>query len=332
VTTPPPAPATREDDSVGAFLYDVGTGQTDTVRAALAATPALANAIGPHPFWGGRPQALHVAVESNRPEIVLLLIEHGADVNGINHEYGDWSPLLIAAHARRDRLSQALIERGARVGLTEALALGDDARLDAILDADSGAAARAPVPGGATPLHFARTLHAVDRLLALGVAADRRNVWGVTAAAEMSRLGDAGAPLVARLVERGAAVGPAELVRVGDRAALERMLAVNAAAVRAPAALLAAAGSGRHEIARWLIAAGSDVNARGLRGETPLHVAAWAGDLEMARLLVEAGADLGARDPGHGTTPLRWAETASHIAARDGPAAVADYLRALHAE
>ena len=329
---PDPPPAALDDPSVAAFFHDVGTGRIDAVRAAIAVSPALANAVGPHPFWGGRPQALHVAVESNRHEIALLLIEHGADVSGSNREYADWSPLLIAANARRDPLAQALVERGARVGLAEALALGDDARLDAILDANPGAA-HEPAPGGATPLHFARTVHAVDRLLALGVPADRRNAWGISAAGALSRLGDAGATLVARLAERGAMVGAPEFARVGDRLALERMLEGGAAAaVRTPTTLLAAAESGRHEIARWLIGAGCDVNGRGLQGETPLHLAAWAGDLEMVRLLLDAGADLAAHDLRHRTTPLRWAETAAGIADREGPAAVAAFLHGLGAE
>jgi len=330
--TPDSPPAALDDSSVGAFFRDVGAGRVDAVRTAIAASPALANAVGPHPFWGGRPQALHVAVESNRPEIVFLLIEHGADVSGSNREYGDWSPLLIAANARRHELARTFIERGARVGLAEALALADDARLDAILDADPRVANETS-PGGATPLHFARTLHAVDRLLALGVPADRRNAWGISAAGALSRLGEAGAPLVARLVERGAMVGAPELARLGDREALERMLAAGgAAAVRSPTTLLAAAESGHPALARWLIGAGCDVNGRGLQGETPLHVAAWAGDLEMARLLLEAGADITARDLRHRTTPLRWAETAAAIANREGPAAIATFLRGLGAE
>jgi len=51
--TPDSPPAALDDSSVGAFLRDVGAGRIDAVRAAIAASPALANAVGPHPFWGG---------------------------------------------------------------------------------------------------------------------------------------------------------------------------------------------------------------------------------------------------------------------------------------
>jgi hypothetical protein len=59
------APALTEE-AVKTFLEHVGTGRIGDVRAMLAATPALVNAVGPHPFWGGRPQALHVAIEAKR--------------------------------------------------------------------------------------------------------------------------------------------------------------------------------------------------------------------------------------------------------------------------
>lgn len=47
-----------DDDTVKAFFELIGSGQLDAVRAQLAESPALVHAIGPHPFWGGRPQAL----------------------------------------------------------------------------------------------------------------------------------------------------------------------------------------------------------------------------------------------------------------------------------
>src|SRR3954447_23196529 len=44
--------ASSGDQAIAALLRAVGTGEIDTVRAMLTATPALVNAIGPHPFWG----------------------------------------------------------------------------------------------------------------------------------------------------------------------------------------------------------------------------------------------------------------------------------------
>jgi len=219
-------------------------------------------------------------------------------------------------------MRQALLARGARIGLAEALALGDDARVDALLDAEG---LPATCPNDGTWLHFARTTHALDRLLALGAAADRRDFWGASPIEALSRMGPAGAPLVAHLVARGAQAGAAELARMNDRAALERL---PAAERLAPTAFKAVVDFGHHDLARRLLAEGADVNGRGSgpAAETPLHSAAWNGDLVMARLLVEAGADLRARDRQYDGTPADWAKTALEITNNPRCADVADFL------
>jgi hypothetical protein len=68
----PPQPA--QDQIVKGFFELVGSGRVDEVRAVLAAAPQMVNAVGPHPFWGGRPQALHVAIESDRQEVALSFL------------------------------------------------------------------------------------------------------------------------------------------------------------------------------------------------------------------------------------------------------------------
>ena len=56
--------------------------------------------------------------------------------------------------------------------------------------------------------------------------------------------------------------------------------------------LVQAAGWGRLEVMRVLLAAGADPNGAGSGGTTPLHAAVeWAGHLDAARLLLAAGAD-----------------------------------------
>ena len=77
-----PAPPLTRDQIVQGFLKLVGTGQIDEVRRILAAAPQMVNAVGPHPFWGGRPQPLHVAIETKRRDMFDLLLDAGADVNG----------------------------------------------------------------------------------------------------------------------------------------------------------------------------------------------------------------------------------------------------------
>src|SRR4051795_2928411 len=77
-------------------------------------------------------------------------------------------------YARDDALFEQLA-RGARVGVVESLMLGDDARIDELLDREG-----LPVmtPNGGSILAFARTTHAVDRLLDLGASLDTKDRWG----------------------------------------------------------------------------------------------------------------------------------------------------------
>lgn len=124
----------REDDqAAGRFLERVGTGDVDAVRDAIAADPGIVSATGPHPFWGGRPQALHVAVESGRREVFDLLLASGADVDGQNDGYDHWSPLALAIDRDRSDMRRVLLGKGAAVGLLEALLLGDDAAVQRLL-------------------------------------------------------------------------------------------------------------------------------------------------------------------------------------------------------
>jgi ankyrin repeat protein len=315
--TPAPAaaPAPDRDRGVQLFFRLVGTGPVDAVRAVLDAEPALVRAVGPHPFWGGRPQALHVSIESNRGDAFDLLLDRGADVDGADAGYDGWSPLMLAAQRGRARMRDALLARGARVGLVEALILGDDARLDALLA--SGADALPPrVPNGGSLLTFARTPRAVDRLLALGVPADLRDRWGTTPIEAFSRLGgERGGPLVARLVAAGVDAAPDVHARLGDLPGLDAAHARDPQAATTDAVVMAAVDSRQHAVVEWLLAHGASANARAAAQsrQTALHAAAWNGDLRMIDLLVGAGADLLARDEEHDATPRGWATTSEEI-------------------
>ena len=157
---------------------------------------------GPHPFWGGRPQALHVAVESRHREIFDLLLEAGADASGRNDEYEHWSPLALAIERGETGMQRALLTAGARAGLLEALLLGDDAAVARLLPGDRPALP-ATRPNGGSWLAFARTVTAIDRLLELGADPHLPDRWGASPIEALSRLGPAGRPLVARLRSHG---------------------------------------------------------------------------------------------------------------------------------
>jgi hypothetical protein len=211
----------RRHRLVDRFFRLVATGDLTRVRAFLTASAALVNAVGAHPWWGGRPQALHLAIESKRRDMFDLLLEAGADVNGTNDEYDHWSPLMLAIDRGQPDMQKELIHRGAAVGVAEALMLGDDARVESLLAANE----LPPIaPNGGSFLALARTPYAVDRLLALGASAETKDRWGATPIDALSRQGANGAALVRHLVARGVTAAPKEYARLGDRGTLERLI------------------------------------------------------------------------------------------------------------
>jgi ankyrin repeat protein len=314
------------DATVAEFLRGVGTGRIDAVRVAIAAYPRIVNAVGPHPFWGGRPQSLHVAIEAKRRDVFDLLLQHGADVNGSNNQYDHWSPLMLAIDRERSDMVEALRARGARVGLLEALMMADDARVEELL--------RAGVlpdlsPNGGSILAFARTPYAIDRLVAIGASTDRKDRWGSTPIEAMSRRGPRGQALVRQLMAHGVSARPQEFARLGDRETLERLVDQDPAVATLDAVMMGAVDFGHHDLVRWLLGRGANVNARSdaASRHTALHSAAWNGDVEMARLLLAAGADPAIRDEEYDGTALGWSETSIEVTNNPRCAEVAALLR-----
>jgi ankyrin repeat protein len=322
--------ASSGEQRIAALMRAVGTGQIDTVRAMLAATPELINAVGPNPFWGGRSQALHVSIYTKRRDIFDLLIAAGADVNGKNEQNQHWSPLMLTMHWDQPEMRRVLIEHGASVGVVEALMLADDALVEKLLRPGKSALP-AVEPNKGSILAFARTPYAIDRLLELGVERDRKDYWGGTPIERMSRLGPRGQPLVRHMLKRGAAIAPQDYACMGDKDTLAALIAADPAIARSDAVMMGAVDFGHHDLAQWLLVQGANVNACQDWGSrhTALHSAAWNGDLRMARLLVEAGADIHARDPEHNNTPAGWAMVAIEVTNNPDCEHVADYLAGL---
>jgi ankyrin repeat protein len=322
--------ASSGDQAIAALLRAVGTGQIETVRAMLAATPELVNAVGPHPFWGGRPQPLHVSIDTKRRDMFDLLIAAGADVNGKNEHNERWSPLMLTIHWDQPEMRRVLLERGATVGLVEALMLADDALVEKLLRPGKSALP-AIEPNSGSILAFARTPFAIDRLLELGVAHDRKDRWDTTPIQAMSRLGERGRPLVEHMLKRGIAAEPQEYARMGDKDALAALIAANPAIAKSDAVMMGAVDFGHYDLVTWLLAQGANVNAHSDWGSqgSALHSAAWNGDLRMVKLLVEAGADVTARDPEHDNTPAGWATVAIDVTNNPDCKEVADYLAGL---
>lgn len=316
-----------DDNAVAAFLRAVGNGETSMVRAALTATPRIVNTVGPHPFWGGRVQMLHVAIDTNRRDMFELALAHGADIDGDNREYDHWSPLMLAAYKQRPEMRRQLLEHGANIGLFEALALGDDTRVELLLRAGKSAI---PVNkrGYQSLLHLARTPFAIDRLLELGESRDSHDYWNESPVGAMAKLGAEGAALVRHLQKRGFPVSAEEYARLGDLAALQEMYDEDPLFVRRDEVLMSAQDL---DVVSWLLERGANPNARTSFGSQcmALHGAAWNGNLALAKLLVAAGADVHGRDVEHQNTPSGYARVARRITNNPDCDGVADYLEAL---
>jgi ankyrin repeat protein len=318
------------DQAIKALLRAVGTGKIDTVRATIAAAPELVNAVGPHPFWGGRSQPLHLAIDTKRRDMFDLLIAAGADVNGSNEHNEHWSPLMLTVHFDQPEMRRELLERGATVGLIEALMLEDDALVEKLLRPGKTALPTIE-PNSGSILAFARTPFAIDRLLELGVAPDRKDRWDTTPIQAMSRLGERGRPLVQHMLRRGIAAEPQEYARMGDKDTLAALIAARPDIAKSDSVMMGAVDFGHHDLVQWLLSQGANVNARTDWGSrhTALHSAAWNGDLRMVKLLIEAGANITARDPEHNNTPAGWAKVAIDVKNNPDCKEVADYLAGL---
>jgi hypothetical protein len=134
-------------------------GDADAVRAMLAERPRLVEATAPHPQWGGRPQALHLAVERGDRAMFDLLMASGAEAAGRNALYDHWSPLMLAIQWKRDSMRDELLGRVDHVSLIDALMMGDDETALRIMQWGQIMLQR-PMPNGATMLHFATTVSA----------------------------------------------------------------------------------------------------------------------------------------------------------------------------
>ena len=268
-----------------------------TLTRLLATAPDIANLTGPHPRWGGRPQPLHVAIESDNRQAFVLLLNAGANVNGNNQGYDGWSPLMLAIHWKRAEMRDNLLDRGANIDLVAALMLKDDRRVAKLLK--NQAVLEGPFPNDATPLHFARTLKSARLLLAKGVNGSAKDKYGKTAPQLWS---ESQRPVLVKLAASLGSKPPLDIHKAIEQGDLKQV--------------------------RKLLASGVDVNSRfptGSRG-TLLHNAAFNGDLALVKFLVAKGADLNALDQEHQTTPAEWARFALNAFNRKPCEAVAQYL------
>ncbi len=240
---------------------------------------------------------LHQAAYANKPEIAVLLIEKGADLDAEAHGAGG-TPLIFALFWGHREVADLLGRHSVAPGnLRAAAGLGIPELVDACFQADGSLTAAACAARGFYRPHsgFPDWQPSRDPQEVL----DEALVW----ACKSGRLA---------VLDR--------LVRAGAR--------LDADPYRGTP-LIWAAVCNRTETVAWLLDRGADVNRKATfggathgQGVTALHMAAQYGHMGVVRLLVERGADRSIRDD-------LYQSTAEGGANFFGQTEVRDYLRSL---
>ncbi len=220
-------------------------------------------------------------------DFLELLLAHGLG----RGDGGPWRRRLIVEHQSPQQIVADALQHAAEAGLS--------GRVGVLLagGVDPSAPGSHPIFGGRTP-YAGAVVHGHRQIATLLVEAG----------ASTSGVGRLDHLAGACLAADRAAVDAAQASDPGALAELRE---------RHPDLVRTAAGLGREQAIRLLVALGFDVDAR--RSDTALHQAAWRGDLATVRLLLELGADPTITDETHQGTARDWAE-------HNGQQAVIDYL------
>lgn len=312
------------------FFRTLASGDLQRIRASVTKSPEFLDSFDYRNF-GATP--LTMACFSNRPAIVELLIDLGADPNKRSDWHmGPWSPLHCAIFRRDKALANFLLSRGAALDVHTAAGLGDCDAVSRLLDAKPS---RVSEKGGdgCHPLHFADTNEVAKLLLERGAEIDGRCVDHYSTPVQYlctSR------PEVARyLLSVGAQPDIFSAVTCGDKSSVENLLAADPSLIDArinqaffppgcehdvhniltfsigtdATPMHAAAKANRREAVSQLVSHGLSPNVRGGYDHgTPLHTAAWHNCTESAHALLDHGADIEARSGKlHNNSPAGWA-------------------------
>jgi len=267
--------------------------------------------------------SLLVAARNGRANMVKLLVDYGADVNGEKNKFRH-PPLCRAKNAQ---VAEALIANGADVNFRDerrATALHSIARngITAIAEVllAHGADINAKDNAGWTPLCLAAgrgEKDMVEFLITKGAEINAKDKRGLTplnhvVTAEPT-VPKAGRKATAEfLLSRGADFTIHDVAWVGDIARVRKLLERNPSlAGNADKALFAAIREGHSTVVELLLDNGAKLSAKGRFKETPLHAAAYSGHRDMAALLLRKGADVN-RKGAHGELALHWAAAKGH--------------------
>lgn len=303
----------------------VRAGDLPRVRAMLKARSELVNMTM---SYGDEHRPLHYAVMNRSPEMVRLLMQHGADARrGIHPHREATTALTIAAERGYDEIVAIIQEEEQRRRqamsasdvtvtrsqdeLSQAIARGDGPRAMAMLEADPSRV-QACDRDGWTPLHVAsavRSSELVAWLLDRGADVNRRGKDGRTpldlAAGGRRPVETEHFAAVAGLLRRaGAALTPRAAVALGEadwlRARQAEGALVNPITWEAGGLLTVAVRHDRPDILALLLDFGFDPDERVSSGEGtevvysqgyPLWYCAALGRREMAEMLLQHGAN-----------------------------------------
>jgi ankyrin repeat protein len=339
-------------------------GDLSTMRAMLVDEPALATHTRPFSdaCKAGQPDAVRLLIEAGvdvnttegsgpgrtqkpllwtiRPRewtaghlrVLEALLDNGADPSGGSSD-DIVTPLLAAAEWNHPEAISLLIERGARIGFYEAVAIADRVRVDEFLAKSpelAGAVRRCGVGFGGNPgtsVHVAamsrlgnddplvaiRLASIAETLLTLGAPATPATIDGEFIPGPIANAARSGNVAVTRLLlHRGAApqdvLVPALVESELDILDLVADSPLDVDVTGDPklgnTVLHEAIRYGRLRAAEWLIARGASVTRTDQNCSTPLHYACSRGvSPEFVELLLASGADVKAKDK-NDLTPL----------------------------
>jgi ankyrin repeat protein len=312
------------------FFTTLATGDLGRIRTVVAKDSSMLDSFDYRNF-GATP--LTMACFSNRPRLVELLIELGADPNKRSDWHmGPWSPLHCAIFRGDKELANFLLSNGAVLDVHTAAGLGDCDAVCRLLNAEP---LRVNERGGdgCQPLHFADTVEVARLLLDRGAEIDGRCIDHHSTPVQYLC---STRPEVARyLLSVGVQPDIFSSATCGDICSIEKLLNAEPDLIHArinqaffppgtvhnvhntmtfsvgldATPLHAAAKGNRPEIVSLLVKCGLSPSVRGGYDQaTPLHTAAWSNSRDSALALLSNGADIEARSGKlHNNTPAGWA-------------------------
>jgi ankyrin repeat protein len=257
-----------------------GLAMVDEVREWIARDPSLVHAPG-----GDGKRPLHWA---STKEIIDILLAHGAEIDArcIDHQS------TAAQYRVRDtELCRYFISRGAQVDIFMAAALGDEALVNRVLDADPGCiTARIGRPGYAPvpPGHIYQWKLQATSVLLVAAKHGGPKIYDL---------------LLTRSPLKEQFLAACELADEGRAASVlaESPNLLTQLTAGDHGQITAAAFSHNIPALKLMLKLGFDVNTRGGEGFTPIGHAALRGHVDTVRLLIGRGADLEIRNQYGGT-------------------------------